>query len=57
MRCAYEAVTNRKMGVNRAAFEFKVLRTTLKDRVSLRVVHGCNMESKPYLTQEEEKNW
>ena len=55
MRRAYEAVTNKEMGVNRAALEFKVPRTTLKDRVSLRVIHGCNMGPKPYLTQEEEK--
>jgi len=43
------------MGVNRAALEYKVPRTTLKDRVSLRVIHGCNMGPKPYLTKDEEK--
>ena len=55
MRHAYEAVTTKKMGVNRAALEFDVPRTSLKDRVSLRVIHGCNMGPKPYLTQDKEK--
>jgi len=49
MRRAYEAVTYG------AALEFKMPRTTLKDRVSLRVFHGCNMGPKPYLTQKEQK--
>ena len=31
MRCAYEGVTTKKMGVNRAALEFDAPRTTLKD--------------------------
>jgi len=55
MRRAYEAVTTKKMGVNRAALEFDVPRTTLKDQVLLRVIHGYNMGRKPYLTQDEEK--
>ena len=55
MRRAYEAVNTKKMGVNRAALVFDVPRTTLKDRVSLRVIHNCNIGLKLYLTQDEEK--
>ena len=40
--------------MNRAALELNVPRT-MKDRVSGRVVHGCNMGPKTYLTNEEEK--
>ena len=43
------------MGVNRAALEYNVPCTTLKDRVSGRVIHGSNMGPKMYLTYEEEK--
>ena len=42
------------MGVNRAALEFNVPCTSLKDRVSGRVSHGCNMEPRLYLTYKEE---
>ena len=52
---AIETVKSGKLGVNRAALEHNVLRTTLKDRISGRVVHGTNMGPKPYLTYEEEK--
>ena len=55
MRCALEAVTEGKMGVNRAALEFNVPCTALKHRVSGRVIHGSNMGLKMYLTYEEEK--
>ena len=55
MKRALEAVTEGKMGINRAALEFNMPRTTLKDRISGRVVHGSNMGSKMYLTLEEEK--
>ena len=55
MKRALAAVTAGKMGVNRAALEFNVPRTTLKDRVSGRVVHGTNIGPKAYLTNEEEK--
>ena len=55
MRRDLEAVTEGKMGVNRAALEFNVPRTTLKDRVSGRVIHGSNMGPMMYLTYEEEK--
>ena len=42
-------------GVNRAALEHSVPRTTLKDRLSGRIIHGSNIGPKPYLTQDEEK--
>ena len=52
MKCDLKAG---KMGVNRATLEFKVLLTTLKDRVLGRVVHGSNMGPKPYLNNKEKK--
>ena len=56
---AMEAIKSGKMGCNRAALdsklEYGVPRTTLKDRLSGRVVHGSNIGSPPYLTKEEEK--
>ena len=55
MKRTLEAVAEGKMGVNRAALEFNVPRTTLKDRISGRVIHGSNMGPKTYLTHEEEK--
>ena len=55
MMKALDAVAKGKMGVNRAALEFNVPRTTLKDRVAGRVAHGSNMGPKPYLTYEEEQ--
>ena len=55
MMKALDAVAKGKMGVDRAALEFNVPRTTLKDRIAGRVAHGCNMGPKPYLTYEEEK--
>jgi len=55
MKRAYDAVTDDKMGVNRAALVFNVPRTTLKDKVSGRVIHGSDMGPKKYLTKEEEK--
>ena len=44
-----------KIGINRAALEFYMPHTTLKDRVSGRVIHERNMGAKMYLTFEEEK--
>ena len=41
--------------MNRAALEFQVLYTTLKDHVLGRIVHGSNMGPKTYLTNKEEK--
>jgi hypothetical protein len=52
---AMNAVKEGLMGVNRAAFEFAVPRTTLKDRISGRVIHGTSTGPKPYLSLEEEK--
>ena len=52
---AMEAVKEGKMGVNRAALEHGVPRTTLKDRIAGRVIHGTNMGPKPYLTHDEEE--
>ena len=43
------------MGVNRAAEEFGVPRTTLKDRVAGRVDHGCKSGRTPYLSRDEEE--
>ncbi len=43
------------MGVNRAAIIHEVPRTTLKDRLSGRVIHGTKMGHKSYLTRGEEK--
>ena len=52
---AMNAVKNGLMGQNRAALEYGVPCTTLKDRLSGKVVHGTSMGPKPYLTHEEEK--
>ena len=42
------------MGVNRAAEEFGIPKTTLKDRISGKVIHGTKSGRTPYLTLEEE---
>ena len=42
-------------GINRAAMECGVPRTTLKDRISGRVEHSINPGPLPYLNKEEEK--
>ena len=42
-------------GINRAALEFRLPATTLKDRISGKVHHGCKAGKTPYLTQSEEK--
>ena len=54
MAKALDAVATGKMGVNRAAMEFNVPCTSLKDRVSGKVCDGCSMGPKRYLTSEEE---
>lgn len=46
---AIAAVTSGKMGVNRAADQYCVPRTTLKDRLSGRVAEGANPGPTPYL--------
>ena len=52
---ALNAVSEGTMGINRAATEFGVPRTTLKDRIAGRVTHGSKSGRKPYLTHSEEK--
>ena len=52
---ALKSVSEGTMGVNRAATEYGVPRTTLKDRVSGRITHGSKSGRKPYLTHSEEK--
>ena len=52
---AMKAVKEGQFGVNRAALEYGVPKTTLKDRLNSRVIHGTNMGPTPYLTYEEEK--
>ena len=52
---AMETVKSGYMGMNRAAIEHGVSQTTLKDRLSGRIIHGTNIGPKPYLTQKEEK--
>ena len=54
MEKAMEAVMS-GVGINRAAMEHGVPRTTLKDRISGRVDHGDNPGPAPYLSKEEEK--
>ncbi len=52
---ALQAVRDGTFGVNHAALEYAVPRTTLKDRLSGRVTHGSAPGAKPYLSREEEK--
>ena len=52
---AMNVVKDGRMGINRAALEFAVPRTTLKDRIAGRVEHGTRVGPKPYLTEDEEK--
>ena len=54
MKAAMDAVKSGRMGLNRAATEFGVPRTTLKDRMAGRVVHGTRPGPKPYLSLQEE---
>ena len=42
------------MGINRAALEFGVPKTTLKDRMPGRVQHGSKLGRVPYLSSSEE---
>ena len=46
---ALKAVQDGAMGCNRAAAEYGVPKTTLKDRVSGRVIHGRKFGRAPYL--------
>ena len=43
------------MGINRAAEQFEVPKTTLKDRVSGKIKHGSKPGRTPYLSNDEEK--
>ena len=52
---AMNSVQSGILGVNEAAREYKIPPTTLKDRLSGRVIHGTNMGAKPYLSHEEER--
>ena len=52
---AMDAVKSGLLGVNRAALEYGVPKTTLKDRIAGRVSHGTNIGSKPYLSKKEEE--
>ena len=51
---AMKAVQKGDIGINRAAKEYGVHRTTLKDRVSGRVKHGTKSGPQPYLSVDEE---
>ena len=51
---AMEAVKSGRLGVNRAANEYNVSKTTFKDRISGRVKHGSNPGRQPYLKSSEE---
>jgi hypothetical protein len=55
MWLAMEAVSRRE-GVNRSAEMYGVPSTTLKDRISGRVVHKTKAGPKPYLNRDEEEN-
>ena len=55
MQAAIDAVKT-GMGVNAVARSHGVPKTTLKDRISGRVVHGSKPGPHQYLTNEEEKN-
>ena len=52
---ALKAVSEGMMGVNRAALEYGIPKSTLKDRVAGRVSHGCKSGRTPYLTHSEEE--
>lgn len=52
---ALQAVREGTLGVNRAALEFAVPATTLKDRLSGRVTHGTHSGAQPYLSKAEEE--
>ena len=54
MRAAMNSVQEGVMSINRAAIEHGVPTTSLKDRISGRVLHGSNSGPKPYLSQQEE---
>ena len=52
---AMKAVKEGSMGLNRAALEYGVPKTTLTGCLSERVIHGCKSGRSSYLTPEEER--
>jgi hypothetical protein len=54
MRDAMEAASSGNISINKASELYGVPKTTLKDRLSRRVVHGTKPGPKPYLRPEEE---
>ena len=54
MVAAMEAVKSGKISVNRAALEHGIPKTTLKNRISGKVIHGTNPGPSSFLTKEEE---
>ena len=57
MIVAIDAVKDGNIGVLRAAKQYGVLRQTLGDRVSGKVIHGTNPGPKPFLTAIKEKEY
>ena len=55
MRDAMEAASSRDISANKAADMYGVPRSTLKDRLSGRVVHGVKPGPRPYLRESEER--
>ena len=49
-----KAVEDGKCGVNQAALDHVVPKTTLKDRLNRCAVHGTNLGPRPYLDKDEE---
>ena len=54
MTGAMKAVADGLLGINKAADEFGIPRSTLKDRLSGKVVHGARSGPSPYLSSVEE---
>ena len=52
---AMEAASSNTVSINKASELYGVPRSTLKDRLSGRVVHGTKPGPKPYLCPDEEK--
>ena len=57
MKKVLDTVASSKMGLNRAALEFIVPCTSLKDQAAGRVSDGYNTGPKPYLTYTEESEF
>ena len=54
MTGAMKAVADGLLGINKAADEFGIPRSTLKDRLLGKVVHGARSGPSPYLSSVEE---